>query len=66
MRICNSCKWADIARQPKKVILAPGITLRYERGCVICVKPTLTNIARIEGVWCCSDYEQRERKVRKG
>ena len=28
MHLCNSCKWAAMAKQPRTIILAPGITLR--------------------------------------
>ena len=67
MRICNSCKWADIARQMRTVIISPTVKLTQRCGCVICTKPTVNQLSRgDDGEWICSDYEPRRKKVRKG
>ena len=65
MHLCNSCKWAAMAKQPRTIILAPGITLRQERGCIICIKPIVGQMAQIDGVWRCSDFEPKRKKVKK-
>ena len=67
MRCCKFCKWANMAKQPRTIILAPGVTLRQERGSTICTKPTVNQLSRGEdGEWSCSDYEPRRKQVRKG
>ena len=66
MRCCKFCKWANIIRQPRTVILSPGVTIRQERGSTVCTKPVVSRVIQVDGEWSCSDYEQRERKVRKG
>ena len=66
MRCCKCCKWADIAKHPRTIIISPTIKLTQHSGCVICTKPNANQLIRGEnGEWCCSDYEQRERKGRR-
>ena len=66
MKICRTCKWADIVRYPRTVILSPSVTLRQERGSTICVKPIVSRVIQVGNEWSCSDYEPRRKQVRKG
>ena len=66
MRCCKFCKWANMAKQPRTVILSPFVTLRQERGSTICTKPIVSRVIQVDGAWSCSDYEPRRKKVRKG
>lgn len=67
MRICKTCKWADIAKYPRTIIISPTIKLTQHCGCIICTKPTVNQLSRgDDGEWICSDYEPRQKKVRKG
>lgn len=65
MRCCKFCKWANVAMRPRTVILSPDVTLRQERGSIICTKPIVSRVIQANGKWSCSDYEQRERKARR-
>ena len=66
MRCCKFCKWADIAKHPRTIILAPGVTLLQERGSTICTKPVVSRVIQVDGAWSCSDYEPKRKQVRKG
>ena len=65
MRCCKFCKWANMAKQPRTIILAPGVTLRQERGSTICTKPIVSRVIQVDGEWSCSDYEPRRKQVRR-
>ena len=56
---------ADIAKHPRTIILAPGVTLLQERGSTICTKPVVSRVIQVGNEWSCSDYEPRRRKVRQ-
>lgn len=65
MRCCKFCKWSNIVRQPRTVILSPDVTLCQERGSTICTKSVVSRVIQVDSEWSCSDYEPRRRKVRQ-